>query len=76
MADRLACASFIKLNSMDKLISKGDAFMNSKKNNKNSPVSDSVSTKSVMPSTQPVPKKENEIRAAKNGSTKDSDPTM
>lgn len=50
--------------------------MNSKKNNKNSPVSDSVSTKSVIPSTQPVPKKENEIRAAKNGSTKDSDPTL
>jgi hypothetical protein len=50
--------------------------MNSKKNNKNSPVSDCVSPKSVVPSTQPVPKKENDTRVGKNGSTKDSDPTM
>ncbi len=50
--------------------------MHSKKNNKNSPVADSVSTQPEVPSTQPAPKKENEIRAGKNGSTKDSDPTM
>jgi len=46
--------------------------MNSQKNNKNSPVSDSVSTKSKVPSTQPVPKKEDEIRAAENVNIKGS----
>ena len=53
--------------------------MNSKKNNKNSPVLDSVSP-AVAPIPQPpMSKKQDKAHAnsAKNvGSTKDSDPTM
>jgi hypothetical protein len=49
--------------------------MNSKKNN-NLSAANSVSAQPEVPSIQPTPKKENEIRAGKNGSTKDSDPTM
>ena len=61
---------------------KGDAFMNSKKNNKISPVSDSVApTPAPVPYTTPSSRIEAEsgtnvnIKSnAKN--TKDSDPTM
>jgi len=52
--------------------------MNSKKNNKNSPVLDSVAPTTGPDLTQPQPKTESDKRteAAKAGSTKDSDPTM
>jgi len=50
-----------------------------KKDSDNSPASNSIPPKSAfVPPTQPIPKKEDEIRAnAQNfGSTKDSDPTL
>ena len=60
---------------------KGDVFMDTnKKDSDNSPASNSASpTTGFVPSTQPLPKKEDKIRsnAVQNvGSTKDSDPTL
>jgi hypothetical protein len=54
---------------------KGDVFMDKKELNN---VSDSVSPKAVVPSTQPVPKREDEVRAntAPNSKKSDSNPTL